>query len=68
MDSALPNQDGAEEDGTSHILNHSARQGVLAEHDGRITAVRQENQLAMTFHPELGTDCRIAEYFIKEML
>ena len=41
---------------------------VLAEHDGRITAVRQGNQLAMTFHPELGTDCRIAEYFIKEML
>ena len=41
---------------------------VLAEHDGRITAVRQGHQLAMTFHPELGTDCRIAEYFIKEML
>ena len=41
---------------------------VLAEHDGRITAVRQGNQLAMTFHPELGTDSRIAEYFIREML
>ena len=41
---------------------------VLAEHDGRITAVRQGHQLAMTFHPELGTDCRIAEYFIREML
>ena len=27
---------------------------VLAEHEGRITAVRQGNQLAMTFHPELG--------------
>ena len=41
---------------------------VLAEHEGRITAVRQGNQLAMTFHPELGEDCRIAEYFLKEML
>lgn len=40
---------------------------VLAEHEGRITAVRQGNQLAMTFHPELGEDCRIAEYFLKEM-
>ena len=38
---------------------------VLAEHDGRITAVRSGNQLAMTFHPELGTDTRIAEYFLK---
>ena len=41
---------------------------VLAEHEGRITAVRQGNQLAMTFHPELGKDCRIAEYFLEEML
>jgi len=41
---------------------------VLAEHDGRITAARQGNQLAMTFHPELGTDCRVAEYFLSEML
>ena len=41
---------------------------VLAEHDGRITAVRDRKQLAMTFHPELGTDCRIAEYFLNEVL
>ena len=41
---------------------------ILAEHDGRITAVREGNQLAMTFHPELGTDCRIAEYFINELV
>ncbi|MBO7147979.1 MAG: pyridoxal 5'-phosphate synthase glutaminase subunit PdxT [Lentisphaeria bacterium] len=37
---------------------------VLAEHEGRITAVRQGNQLAMTFHPELGDETRIAEYFL----
>ena len=41
---------------------------VLAEHAGRITAARQGNQLAMTCHPELGSDCRIAEYFINDML
>lgn len=40
---------------------------VLAEHQGRITAVRQGNQLAMTFHPELGTDHRVAEYFLEKM-
>ena len=41
---------------------------VLAEHDGRITAVREGNQLAMTFHPELENDSRVAEYFISKML
>ena len=41
---------------------------VLSEYGGRITAARQENQLAMTFHPELGTDCRVAEYFLHEMI
>lgn len=37
---------------------------VLAEHGGRITAARQGKQLAMTFHPELSSDFRIAEYFL----
>lgn len=37
---------------------------VLSEHQGRITAVRQNNQLAMTFHPELGSDLRVAQYFL----
>ncbi|MBQ9772769.1 MAG: pyridoxal 5'-phosphate synthase glutaminase subunit PdxT [Lentisphaeria bacterium] len=41
---------------------------VLSEYQGRITAVRQKNQLAMTFHPELGTDVRIAEYFIRDIV
>ena len=41
---------------------------VLSEHDGRITAIRQGKQLAMTFHPELGTDTRVAEYFLSELL
>ena len=38
---------------------------VLAEHGGRITAVRQNNILAMTFHPELGPDHRVADYFLQ---
>ena len=41
---------------------------VLAEYAGRITAVRQNNILAMTFHPELGSDHRVAEYFIENMV
>ena len=41
---------------------------ILAEHNGRITAVRHGKQLAMTFHPELTDDTRIAEYFISEMV
>lgn len=41
---------------------------VLAEHEGRITALRQGNQLAMTFHPELCTDCRVANYFLTEIV
>jgi len=41
---------------------------VLAEHEGRITAVRQGRQLAMTFHPELGRDRRVAEYFLAEIV
>ena len=41
---------------------------VLAEHEGRITAVRQGNQLAMTFHPELCDDHRVAQYFLSEIV
>ena len=41
---------------------------VLSEYEGRITAVRQGNQLAMTFHPELSGDSRVAEYFITEIV
>ena len=41
---------------------------VLAEHEGRITAVRQGNQLAMTVHPELGENRYVAEYFLSEIV
>ena len=37
---------------------------VLAEVDGHIVAVRQNNILATAFHPELTDDTRVHEYFI----
>ncbi|WLV24716.1 pyridoxal 5'-phosphate synthase glutaminase subunit PdxT [Aciduricibacillus chroicocephali] len=38
---------------------------VLAEHEGRIVAARQENYLCAAFHPELTDDHRFAAYFVK---
>lgn len=38
---------------------------ALAEVDGHIVAARQGNQLVTAFHPELGTDSRVHEYFLK---
>ena len=38
---------------------------VLAEYDNRIIAVRQNNQLATAFHPELTDDTAVYEYFLK---
>ena len=41
---------------------------VLAEYGGRITALRQGKQLAMTFHPEMCDDGRVANYFLTEVV
>lgn len=38
---------------------------VLAEYSGRIVSARQKNLLALAFHPELTTDPRIHQYFLK---
>jgi 5'-phosphate synthase pdxT subunit len=35
------------------------------EHEDRIVAVRQDNLLATSFHPELVNDLRVHEYFIE---
>ncbi|MFI6643152.1 pyridoxal 5'-phosphate synthase glutaminase subunit PdxT [Streptomyces sp. NPDC050504] len=40
-----------------------ARVEVLAEHEGHIVAVRQDNALATSFHPELTGDHRLHAYF-----
>ena len=37
---------------------------ILSEVDGHIVAVRQGNQLATAFHPELTADSRLHQYFI----
>lgn len=37
---------------------------VLAEVDGKIVAARENNQLALAFHPELEETCEIHEYFL----
>jgi len=40
---------------------------VLSEVDGKIVAVRQENQLATAFHPELTDDLAVHRYFLKDV-
>ncbi|HAN85827.1 MAG TPA: pyridoxal 5'-phosphate synthase glutaminase subunit PdxT [Micrococcus luteus] len=41
-----------------------ARTEVIAEHGGHIVAVRQENALATSFHPELTGDHRVHALFV----
>ncbi len=41
---------------------------ILSKYEGKITAVRQGNQLAMSFHPELLPDRRLHEYFLQQMV
>lgn len=48
-----------------YITNVSSGVTILAEESEHIIAVRYENQLAMSFHPELDEDERIHRYFIK---
>ena len=38
---------------------------VLAKFQGKIVAVRQDNLLAVAFHPELTPDTRLHEYFLR---
>ncbi len=37
---------------------------ILSEVDGRIVAVRFRNQIALSFHPEVGKDTRVHEMFL----
>lgn len=37
---------------------------ILAEVDGKVVAVRQNNILATAFHPELTDDTRVHQYFL----
>lgn len=38
---------------------------ILARVDGHIVAVRYQNQLALSFHPELDDDLNIHRYFVR---
>ena len=38
---------------------------AIAHCDGRIVGVRQEHIMAVAFHPELGVDTRLHEYFLE---
>lgn len=40
---------------------------VLAKVNGNIVMVENKNQLAMSFHPELTSDTRIHEMFLKKI-
>lgn len=37
---------------------------ILAEHNGKVVAVRQQNQLALAFHPELTDDDTVYRMFL----
>ncbi len=38
---------------------------IICKHNDKIVAVKQDNFLACSFHPELTDDHRMAEYFVK---
>ena len=48
----------------------SAGEGVdvLAVVDGKIVAARQDNMLAIAFHPELTSDLSVHKYFLENMV
>lgn len=51
-----------------HISSVNDNVEVLSEVEGKIVAVRQDNYLGISFHPELTDDFKIMQYFIDEMV
>lgn len=41
---------------------------ILSEYNGKATAVRQGNQVALAYHPELLDDCRIYRWFLDNVV
>ena len=41
---------------------------AIAHYDGRIVGVRQDSAMGVAFHPELGVDTRLHEYFLEMVL
>lgn len=59
----------------SNILNNNSNNGnefdeveILSKIDSNIVAVKQGNNIAMSFHPELTCDTRLHEYYLNEVL
>lgn len=48
-------------------IEKTSRAEILSEVDGKIVAARENNQLALAFHPELDDSMAIHEYFINMM-
>ena len=46
------------------VAEPGERVAILSMVEGRVVAVREENQLALAFHPELTGDTRMHEYFL----
>jgi len=40
---------------------------ILAKHEDQCISVKKENIFGLTFHPELGNNRKIHEYFLKEV-
>ncbi len=47
-----------------YIESVAPKVDTLSVVDGNIVAARYKNQLGISFHPELGTDTRVHEYFL----
>jgi 5'-phosphate synthase pdxT subunit len=47
------------------IERHGPNVTVLAEREGRGVMARERNVLVTSFHPELGTDARVHQYFLQ---
>ena len=46
------------------ISNLGKNVTILAEVDGKIVAAREDNQFVLAFHPELGQDTTVHQYFL----
>jgi pyridoxal 5'-phosphate synthase pdxT subunit len=49
----------------SPLVESTGKAEVIASHDGRAVAVRQGNILALCFHPELTSDRRLHQEFVR---
>lgn len=52
----------------SNILSKNGEVEVLSELASNIIAVKQGNNFAMSFHPELTNDTRLHEYYLNEII